>query len=101
MKELSLFKSLDTCSTVTNMLLTVITTPPAYSVNLSNITILLSLQFNVIKSNMQSCGVCYFTFVVLHLHTACSSSLQELEQCPLSIHHLHDMAYIQRTGGGY
>lgn len=28
MKELSLFKSLDTCSAVTNMLLTVITTPP-------------------------------------------------------------------------
>lgn len=27
MKELSLFKSLDTCSTVTNMLLNIITTP--------------------------------------------------------------------------
>lgn len=49
---------------------------------------------------MQSCGFCYFTFVVLHLHTACPSSLQELEQRPLSIHHLLDMAYIQRTGGG-
>lgn len=78
-------------------------TPPPLklSVNLSNITILLSLQFKVIKSDMQSCGVCYFTFVVLHLHTACPSSLQELEQCPVSIYHLHDMAYIQRAGGGY
>ena len=41
-----------------------------------------------------------FMFWVVHLHTLCPSSLQEVEQQPLSIHHLHDVPYIQRTGGG-
>lgn len=39
-------------------------------------------------------------FGIIHLHTLCPCSLQEVEQQPLSIHHLHDMPYIQRTGGG-
>lgn len=96
MIELSLFK-FHTCPPVTDISLILLSPPAPTSVLIFH----LSAQVAVIKSDMQSSGVCYFTFVMLHLHTACPSSLQELEQCPLSIHRLHDMAYIQRTGGGY
>lgn len=41
MIELSLFKSLDTCSTATDMPLTLLSPSPQLSVNLLNITILL------------------------------------------------------------
>lgn len=40
-------------------------------------------------------------FRVIHLHALCPSLLEEVEQQPLSIHHLHDVPYIQRTGGGH
>lgn len=97
MTEWCLFTSLNTCSAAPDMPFTPLSPSSSVFFGLSNITILLRLQFKAIKCDTRSCGVCYFTFVAIHLHTA---SLQELEQCPLSIHHLHDMAYIQRTGGG-
>lgn len=38
-------------------------------------------------------------FGMMHLHTSRPSSLQEVEQHPLSIHHLHDVSYIWRDVG--